>query len=67
MINYALLSSTVFDVSQNITEDLHIGELETIVTEGEETKILSITIDNHRISIFMEKHVNHDKICKKLK
>jgi predicted regulator of Ras-like GTPase activity (Roadblock/LC7/MglB family) len=67
MIDYALLSSTVFDVSQNMTEDLQIGEVNSIVIESEETKILSMNIDNHRLSLFMEKDVNHDKLYKKLK
>ena len=67
MIDYALLSSTVFDVSQNMTEDLQMGEADTIVIESEETKILSMNIDNHRLSLFMEKHVNHDSLCKRLK
>jgi predicted regulator of Ras-like GTPase activity (Roadblock/LC7/MglB family) len=67
MIDYALLSSTVFDVSQNMTEDLQMDEVNSIVVESEETKILSMNIDNHRLSLFMEKHVNHDKLYKKLK
>jgi predicted regulator of Ras-like GTPase activity (Roadblock/LC7/MglB family) len=67
MIDYALLSSTVFDISQKMTEDLQMGEVDTIIVESEETKILSMNIDNRRLSIFMEKHVNHDKLCKKLK
>jgi predicted regulator of Ras-like GTPase activity (Roadblock/LC7/MglB family) len=67
MIDYALLSSTVFDVSQNMTEDLQMGEVNSIVIESEETKILSMNIDNHRLSLFMEKDVNHDKLYKKLK
>jgi predicted regulator of Ras-like GTPase activity (Roadblock/LC7/MglB family) len=67
MIDYALLSSTVFDVSQDMTEDFQMGEVNSIVVESEETKILSMNIDNHRLSLFMEKHVNHDKLCKKLK
>ena len=56
-----------FDVSQNMIEDLQMGEADTIVIESEETKILSMNIDNHRLSLFMEKHVNHDKLCKRLK
>ena len=67
MIDYALLSSTVFDLSQNMTENLQMDEVNSIVVESEETKILSMNIDNHRLSLFMEKHVNHDKLCKKLK
>jgi predicted regulator of Ras-like GTPase activity (Roadblock/LC7/MglB family) len=67
MIDYALLSSTVFDVGQNMTEDLQMGEVNSIVVESKETKILSMKIDNHRLSLFMEKDVNHDKLYKKLK
>jgi predicted regulator of Ras-like GTPase activity (Roadblock/LC7/MglB family) len=67
MIDYALLSSSLFDISQKMTEDLQMGEADTIVIESEETKILSMNIDNHRLSLFMEKHVNHDNLCKKLK
>ena len=67
MIDYALLSSTSFDVSQNLTEELQMGEMNNMVMESEETKVLSMNIDANRLSIFMEKHVNHDKLYKKLK
>jgi predicted regulator of Ras-like GTPase activity (Roadblock/LC7/MglB family) len=50
-----------------MTEDLQMGEVNSIVIESEETKILSMNIDNHRLSLFMEKDVNHDKLYKKLK
>lgn len=67
IIDYAILSSAVFDVSQNMTEALQMGEVDTIVVESEETKLLSMNINNHRLSIFMEKSVNHNKIYKNLK
>jgi len=67
MIDYALLSSTAFDVCQNMTENFQMGEVDTIVMESEETKILSMNVDNNRLSIFMEKQVNHDKLYTKLK
>ena len=67
IIDYAILSSAVFDVSQNMTEALQMGEVDTIVVESEETKLLSMNINNHRISIFMEKSVDHNKIYKNLK
>jgi predicted regulator of Ras-like GTPase activity (Roadblock/LC7/MglB family) len=67
MIDYALLSSTVFDVSQNMTEDLQMGEVDSILVESEETKLLSMNVNNNRLSIFMEKDVNHEKIHKNLK
>lgn len=67
IIDYAILSSAVFDVSQNMTEALQMGEVDTIVVESEETKLLSMNINNHRLSIFMEKSVDHNKIYKNLK
>ncbi|MCJ7613198.1 hypothetical protein MUO71_00315 [Candidatus Bathyarchaeota archaeon] len=67
IIEYAMLSSTAFDVALNMTEALQLGELETILVESEETKLLSMNINDHRLSLFMEKSVNHDKIYKELK
>jgi predicted regulator of Ras-like GTPase activity (Roadblock/LC7/MglB family) len=67
MIDYALFSSAVFDVSQNLTEDLQIGEVDNVILESEETKLLAMNINNSHISIFMEKDVDHEKLYKSLK
>jgi len=67
IIEYAMLSSTAFDVGQNISEDLQMGELQTIFLESEETKLLSMNINDQRLSLFMEKNVNHKKIYKEIK
>lgn len=67
MISYALLSSTMFDTSQNMIEELKMGDVNSIVVESDETKIMSMNIDDQRLSIFMEKNVNHDRLYKKLK
>lgn len=67
IIDYAVLSSTAFDASHNMTEALQMGEPEKIVIESEETKLLSMNVNNHRLSIFMEKSVNHNKLYKNLK
>ena len=66
IIEYAMLSSTAFDVGLNISEDLQMGELEKILLESEETKLLSMNIDDQRLSLLMEKNVNHEKIYKEL-
>ena len=67
IIEYAILSSTTFDVGHDITEALQMGEVDTIVVESEKTKLLSMNINNHRLSLFMEKSVDHDKLYKNLK
>jgi predicted regulator of Ras-like GTPase activity (Roadblock/LC7/MglB family) len=67
IIDYAVLSSTAFDAGRNMTEALQMGEVDTIVVESEEMKLLSMNINNHRLSIFMEKNVDHNKLYKNLK
>ena len=67
IIEYAILSSTAFDAGHDMTEALQIGEVDTIVLQSEETKLMSMNINNHRLSIFMEKSVDHDKLYKSLK
>jgi predicted regulator of Ras-like GTPase activity (Roadblock/LC7/MglB family) len=67
IIDYAVLSSATFDASNNMTEALQMGEPQKIVIESEETKLLSMNVNNHRLSIFMEKTVNHNNLCKSLK
>ena len=66
IIEYAMLSSTTFDVGLNISEALQMGEVQTILLESEESKLFSMNIDDQRLSIFMEKNVNHNKIYKEL-
>jgi predicted regulator of Ras-like GTPase activity (Roadblock/LC7/MglB family) len=67
IIDYAVLSSTAFDAGHNMTEALQMGEAKKIVLESEETKLMSMNVNNHRLSIFMEKSVNHNKLYKNLK
>jgi len=67
IIDYAVLSSTAFDTGNDITETLKLGEVDRIVLETEETKLLSMKTNDHNLSIFMEKTVDHDKLSKSLK
>lgn len=67
IIDYANLSTTIFDESANMTKTLQLGEVESIVVENDKTKLLSANVYNHYLSIFMEKSVDHNKIYKNLK
>jgi predicted regulator of Ras-like GTPase activity (Roadblock/LC7/MglB family) len=67
IIDYAVLSSAAFDASHNMTEALQLGEVNKIVVESEETKLLSMNVNNHRLSIFMEKSVDHNMLYRNLK
>jgi len=66
IINYAILSATAFEAGQDISSMFEIGEVDTILLEGENTKILSMVVNSNRLSIFMEKNVDHNELCKDL-
>ena len=66
IIDYAVLSATAFEAGQDISAMFEIGEVDSIIMEGEDTKILSRVVNEHRLSIFMEKNVDHNKLCKDL-
>ena len=66
IIDYAVLSATAFEAGQDMSAMFEIGEVDSIITEGEDTKILSRVVNEHRLSIFMEKDVDHNRLCKDL-
>jgi predicted regulator of Ras-like GTPase activity (Roadblock/LC7/MglB family) len=66
IIDYAVLSATAFEAGQDMSAMFEVGEVESIITEGENTKILSRVVNDHRLSIFMEKDVDHNRLCKDL-
>jgi predicted regulator of Ras-like GTPase activity (Roadblock/LC7/MglB family) len=67
IIDYAVLSSATFDAGRDMTETLQMGEVENIVVESEETKLLSMNVDSYRLTIFMEKSFDHKSLYKNLK
>ncbi len=66
IIDYAILSATAFEAGQDMSAMFEVGEVESIITEGENTKILSRVVNEHRLSIFMEKNVDHNRLWKSL-
>jgi len=67
IIDYALLSSTLHDSVESMISAFELGKVNNIVVEGKDVKILSLTIGDNRISIFMNKNVNHNTIYKDLR
>jgi predicted regulator of Ras-like GTPase activity (Roadblock/LC7/MglB family) len=67
MIDYAILSSTVLDSGEHMKTTFELGKVDHILAEGEEVKVLSLTIGDHRISVFMNKKADHDAIYRDLR
>ena len=55
IVEYAIFSSQVLDSSQEISNLFEKGDVENVLIEGKENKVLCMKIDENKISIFMEK------------
>jgi len=66
IIDYAVLSASALESAESLSEAFELGKLCSIVVEGKELKILLLTIGEHRISVFMEKNVDHNSIYREI-
>ena len=66
IIDYAILSSSALDASKELSELFNLGVVKEIVVEGKDVKLLSFAVGENKISIFMEKDADHEKILRKL-
>jgi predicted regulator of Ras-like GTPase activity (Roadblock/LC7/MglB family) len=66
LIEYAILSSQVLDSSREISELFELGDVESLLIEGKEIKVLCMVIGENKISIFMEKNADHADILQRV-
>jgi len=66
IIDYAVLSATAFESSETLSKLFELGKVHNVVLEGKDVKILCATIGDQRLSVFMEKTVDHNSIYKRL-
>jgi len=64
--DYAVLAATAFEEGGNMANTFRIGEVSDIILEGVKMKMLFRAVGDHRLSVFMEKTVDHDLLCKDL-
>ena len=66
IIDYAILSAAALESGESLSRDFSLGKIDSIVLEGKDAKMLSMTIREQKLSVFMEKNVNHNAIYKDL-
>ena len=66
LIDYAIISSSALDASEELSKLFDLGAVKDIVVEGKGVKVLSLTVGENRISIFLEKDGDCEKILRKL-
>jgi predicted regulator of Ras-like GTPase activity (Roadblock/LC7/MglB family) len=62
----AILSSQIHDSCQEIGRQFNLGVLESVLVEGENVKVLCMSIGENNISVFMEKNAAHSGIIKRI-
>jgi len=66
IIDYAILSSSALDAGEELSELFNLGDVKDIIVEGKGVKMLSLTVGENKVSIFMEKDADCEKILRKL-
>jgi tRNA(Ser,Leu) C12 N-acetylase TAN1 len=66
VIDYAVLSSSTLEASEELSKTFKLGDVKHVLVEGNTAKLLSFTIEDNQVSVFMEKHVNHSRVHKDL-
>jgi predicted regulator of Ras-like GTPase activity (Roadblock/LC7/MglB family) len=67
MIDYAILSSTAFDATEEVSDLFELGGVNNIIVNGKNVRMLSLTVEENKISIFMENSADTEKVLEKLK
>jgi predicted regulator of Ras-like GTPase activity (Roadblock/LC7/MglB family) len=66
IFQYAILTSEIHESSVEMAKQFNLGAPESILLEGENIKILCLSMDENKIDVFLEKSVNHVSIIKRI-
>jgi len=66
IMDYALLSSLAFDAGRDFSELFDIGDVKSTLVGGKNVKMLSVIIGENKISVFMEKNADAEKVLTRL-
>jgi predicted regulator of Ras-like GTPase activity (Roadblock/LC7/MglB family) len=66
IIEYAILSSQISESSREIAKQFSMADIESVLVEGKNVKVLSMSVGENKISVFMEKTATHAWIIKRI-
>lgn len=66
IVDFAILSSSALDAAEELSKLFDLGKATHVVVEGREIKVLSLTFGENKISVFLEKDADCEKVLKKL-
>jgi predicted regulator of Ras-like GTPase activity (Roadblock/LC7/MglB family) len=62
IIEYAMFASQAFESAETLSSSLNIGNIETVLIEGENFKTLCINQGQNKLGIFMKKSTDDEDI-----
>lgn len=66
IVDYATLSSTAFEATEELSEIFEIGNFQGIILNGKNLRMLSLIVDENKISVFMQSNADAEKIMRKI-
>ncbi len=66
IIDYAILSSTTFDSTEELSKLFNLEGIKDIIINGKNLKMISLTIEKNRISVFLENSSDADRVLKRI-
>jgi predicted regulator of Ras-like GTPase activity (Roadblock/LC7/MglB family) len=67
IIDYAIISSSALYAGEELSKFFDLGEVKDMLVEGKNVKVLSLTVGENKISVFMEKDADCERILRKLR
>lgn len=64
--DYAIFSWQIAESSGEIAKQLNLTDMKNVVVEGKTIKVLCIDHSENRVSVFIDKTLDHDSIIKKI-
>jgi predicted regulator of Ras-like GTPase activity (Roadblock/LC7/MglB family) len=64
LVDYAMLTSQAVESGQEISQLFPVGELKSVVVEGEDIKTVCLIIGESKISVFMKKDVDQAELLR---
>jgi predicted regulator of Ras-like GTPase activity (Roadblock/LC7/MglB family) len=66
IIDYAVLSATLFDTTDEISNIFQLGKIRNTIISGKSIKMLSLVLDGNKISVFMDNNADAEKVLKRI-
>jgi predicted regulator of Ras-like GTPase activity (Roadblock/LC7/MglB family) len=64
--DYAVLSTQIYEASREMAKHFSLTDVESVLVEGREVKVLCMSIGENKMSIFMDKNASHSWIIKRI-